>query len=488
MVPLAPVRHRGGGGGGRLVVVFQAGKGTGVRLPDRPVAPGHLTESVTANGAINAVTNVQVGSQIPLRDLLDIKVDYNSQVKENDLIAQIDPSTYQRNVASSKAADLLNSRPPSNWPRSTPAAPSPAKRPPDPRRGRRHRRGRVPSGGRDGENEARPPWSGTRWIPPRTTIYAPINGIVISRNVDIGQTVAASFNTPTLFLIANDLHKMQIEAWSPRPSRRRGGWSTRGLQCGRLFRAQVRRDGAAGPLRAGYQPERGQLHHDRQRQQCRLEAAAGHDGQCLIITAEHTECSARAERRPALPSAGKGSGDHQCRCRGRAGGHQHAVAKPTDNEPPTPPWVAEGRRPSGREEIDKYTASLTPEQREVFERRRQERMRRGVAAAARAAVPAADAVLAAAARGAPRAGSSDAPATRMVYVIEKDKVGDKTRTRLKPVTVKTGITDGAYTEVVSGLSESDAVVTGLNTPLPATALGPAPSPFGGPPGGGFRPR
>jgi len=54
------------------------------------------------------------------------------------------------------------------------------------------------------------------------------------------------------------------------------------------------------------------------------------------------------------------------------------------------------------------------------------------------------------------------------------------------VTVKTGITDGAYTEVVSGLNESDAVVTGLNTPLPATALGPAPSPFGGP--GGFRPR
>jgi len=46
----------------------------------------------------------------------------------------------------------------------------------------------------------------------RTTIYAPISGIVISRNVEPGQTVAASFNTPTLFLIANDLAKMQIEA------------------------------------------------------------------------------------------------------------------------------------------------------------------------------------------------------------------------------------------------------------------------------------
>src|SRR5204863_8938669 len=46
----------------------------------------------------------------------------------------------------------------------------------------------------------------------RTTIYAPIDGVVISRNVDVGQTVAASFTAPTLFVVANDLSKMQIEA------------------------------------------------------------------------------------------------------------------------------------------------------------------------------------------------------------------------------------------------------------------------------------
>src|SRR5678815_4110584 len=46
----------------------------------------------------------------------------------------------------------------------------------------------------------------------RCTIYAPVDGVVVSRNVDVGQTVAASFNTPTLFLIANDLSKMQIDA------------------------------------------------------------------------------------------------------------------------------------------------------------------------------------------------------------------------------------------------------------------------------------
>ncbi|HZI31299.1 MAG TPA: efflux RND transporter periplasmic adaptor subunit, partial [Candidatus Binatia bacterium] len=45
-----------------------------------------------------------------------------------------------------------------------------------------------------------------------TKIYSPVDGVVISRSVDVGQTVAASFNTPTLFLIANDLSKMQIDA------------------------------------------------------------------------------------------------------------------------------------------------------------------------------------------------------------------------------------------------------------------------------------
>jgi HlyD family secretion protein len=44
------------------------------------------------------------------------------------------------------------------------------------------------------------------------TIYAPISGVVVSRSVDVGQTVAASFNTPTLFTIANDLTKMQVQA------------------------------------------------------------------------------------------------------------------------------------------------------------------------------------------------------------------------------------------------------------------------------------
>mgnify|MGYP005855439175 CR=1 FL=1 len=65
----------------------------------------------------------------------------------------------------------------------------------------------------------------------RTIIRAPVNGIVIGRNVDVGQTVAASFNTPTLFLMANDLTKMQIEAlrYSPQSHSGEGEESSRHL-------------------------------------------------------------------------------------------------------------------------------------------------------------------------------------------------------------------------------------------------------------------
>jgi HlyD family secretion protein len=447
-----------------------------------------VARSVTANGAINAVTNVQVGSQIS-GIILDIRVDFNSQVKENDLIAQIDPSTYQRNVASSEA-DLLNSK----------AALELAQV--NARRALALQKDHlIPDS--DADTAVAALHQADAMVKmreaaverdkvdlQRTTIYAPISGIVISRNVDVGQTVAASFNTPTLFLIANDLHKMQIEALVSEAD-------VGGVEVGQRVDFNV--DAFFGRKFTGvvqqvrYAPITNQNVVNYTTivsvNNADLKLRPGMTANAVIITAEHPNvlrvpnAALRfrpPEKAPVITNAVAVVAP---------AGANSAVAKPTDNEPPTPPWVAEGRRPSGREEIDKYTASLTPEQREVFERRRQERMQaRGGGGGGEGGGPGGGRGFGGggAAAGVPRAGSGDAPATRTVYVIEKDKVGDKTRARLKPVTVKTGITDGAYTEVVSGLNESDAVVTGLNTPLPATALGPAPSPFGGP--GGFRPR
>src|SRR6185436_10109215 len=66
------------------------------------VARGDITQSVTANGQLMAVKNVQVGSQVS-GIITDIKVDFNSRVTNGQVIAQIDPSTYQQNITQSEA-------------------------------------------------------------------------------------------------------------------------------------------------------------------------------------------------------------------------------------------------------------------------------------------------------------------------------------------------------------------------------------------------
>ena len=96
-----------------LLILIGAGAAAAWRYYKRPPATplsfrtatvtlGDLTQLVTANGNLNPLTNVQVGSQIS-GILKEIKVDYNSHVKEGEVLAQIDPSTYEQNVTSSEA-------------------------------------------------------------------------------------------------------------------------------------------------------------------------------------------------------------------------------------------------------------------------------------------------------------------------------------------------------------------------------------------------
>src|SRR5688572_30670918 len=174
------------------------------------VTRGDITQIVTANGQLSPVKNVQVGSQIS-GIITDIKVDFNSRVKQGEVIAQMDPSTYQRAVELSEA-ELANAK------AALELAEVEAKRAEQLSEGQL-----IPKADADRAraelNQAKAVvrmrealLSRAKVDLERTTIYAPISGIVISRNVEPGQTVAASFSTPTLFLIANDLAKMQIEA------------------------------------------------------------------------------------------------------------------------------------------------------------------------------------------------------------------------------------------------------------------------------------
>jgi HlyD family secretion protein len=173
-----------------------------------PVTRADLTQAVTATGTLEPVITVDVGSQIS--GIIDkVLVDYNSVVKQGDVVAHIDAATYESRLRSAEA-DLANAR----------ANQKLAQLNAD-RTASLQKNGLVPQSDLDqalaqlAQADAQvqirnASVESARIDLSRCTIYSPINGIVLSRQVDVGKTVAASFNTPVLFTIANDLTKMQI--------------------------------------------------------------------------------------------------------------------------------------------------------------------------------------------------------------------------------------------------------------------------------------
>ena len=174
------------------------------------VGRGDLTQVVTATGTLNPLLNVQVGSQIS-GTIQKLFVDYNSPVKEGQVIAQIDAATYQASVHQAEG-DLANAKASMELNRLN------AQRAEELLKSKLIAQADYDKAKADlAQSEAQvklkeAALERSRVDLARCTIYAPVSGIVISRSVDVGQTVAASFNTPTLFVIANDLTKMQIDA------------------------------------------------------------------------------------------------------------------------------------------------------------------------------------------------------------------------------------------------------------------------------------
>ena len=174
------------------------------------VERGELTQLVTATGTLNPVVNVTVGSQVS-GIICKLNVDYNSMVKSNQVIAEIDPSTYQAAVAQGKA-DLANAK--ANLELQQAEAERSAEL---------FTNKLISSSDYDTAIANLHEAEATVQIKQASLenatanlgyckIRSPVDGIVISRAIDLGQTVASSFNTPTLFQIANDLTKMQIDS------------------------------------------------------------------------------------------------------------------------------------------------------------------------------------------------------------------------------------------------------------------------------------
>jgi len=174
------------------------------------VTRGAITQAVTATGTLNPVVNVQVGSQVS-GNIAKLFVDFNSQVKAGQVVAQIDPALFQAAVtqaegdlASAQAA-LELAKVNATRTQELFARKTSSQADLDQATANLHQAEanvKIKQGALD---KAKADLD-------HCTIPSPIDGVVISRNVDVGQTVAASLQAPIIFQIANDLTKMQIDA------------------------------------------------------------------------------------------------------------------------------------------------------------------------------------------------------------------------------------------------------------------------------------
>ncbi len=171
---------------------------------------GDVTVTITATGTLEAVTTVQVGSQVS-GTIAKLYADFNSVVKEGDLLAQLD-STFLRASVNQQQANLDRAQ----------AQLNEAQRSYDRTNGLFTRNLGTQAdldaaisnleSAKASLRQAQASLDGAKVNLKYSTIRAPISGVVISRNVDVGQTVAASLSAPTLFTIANDLRQMQVQA------------------------------------------------------------------------------------------------------------------------------------------------------------------------------------------------------------------------------------------------------------------------------------
>lgn len=185
---------------------------------------GDITETVTASGTINPISQVDVGSQVSGR-IKDVFVDYNSIVQKGELLAVIDPELFEANVAKEKAnlnvaeAQVMVARSSEEFYRKN-----------------LERIKKLNKQNYSADKDLDEAVKNYDTAVSQVALYkaqvaqavaaldynstqlgyskiiSPVSGMVVSKNIEAGQTVAASFETPTLFKVAEDLTKMKIEA------------------------------------------------------------------------------------------------------------------------------------------------------------------------------------------------------------------------------------------------------------------------------------
>jgi HlyD family secretion protein len=394
-----------------------------------PVTLGNIVQVVTATGQLNPVTNVTVGSQVS-GIISKLYVDFNSPVTNGQLIAQLDPANYKAllaqadgDVANTQAALELAKV---NQERAEALYQNKilAKSDYDTAVAALHQAQAMLQIKEASQQQARVNLA-------YTSIFAPINGTVITRNVDVGQTVAASLSAPTLFIIANDLTRMQIDALVSEADI--GGIETN-QAVNFLVDAFPSRNfhGTVVQVRNAAQTNQNVITYDTviMVDNSDLKLKPGMTANVSIVTDQRTNVlkipnGALRFRPPdatnndaAMAMAGGGSpqGNPGARGDGNGGGGGRRRGDGAGG----PPGGGGGN--SGR------TRNLR--------------------------------------------------STRTIYVAATEN-GSKDITA-KPVQIRTGVSDGVFTEVVDGLKEGDEVITGQNiTGSTAGASGQPANPFGG---------
>src|SRR5262245_42937786 len=196
-----------------LVVGFflrRDGNGAASQYRTETVEAGDVTRTVTATGTLSAVTTVQVGSQVS-GIIARLSADFNSPVKKGQVLAELDRTPFEAQVAQRRAdvtqAEVQMRKAEVNFRRQAHLLAGQL----------------VPQAGYDtakasydaskahgGQAKAALVQADANLRYP--AIESPIDGVVVDRQYDVGQTVAASFQAPTLFTIAQDLTKMQVQA------------------------------------------------------------------------------------------------------------------------------------------------------------------------------------------------------------------------------------------------------------------------------------
>jgi HlyD family secretion protein len=451
------------------------------------VTRGDLMQSVTATGQLNPVTNIQVGCQVS-GTIQTIFVDYNSVVKAGQIIAQIDPRLYQaqveqaeadlanananlelQQVEASRASDLFTNKLISNSDYDTAIA-------------NLHEADAMVKIKQAALDNARANLGYTK-------IYSPVDGVVLSRAVDVGQTVASSFNTPTLFQIANDLTKMQIDA---NVSEADIGTVEENQKVNFTVDAFPSRTFIGHVVQIRNSPTNVQnvITYDTVIAVGNpdLKLRPGMTANATIITAQRSGVlkipNAALRFRPPEPSTNQTFGAQLLAKIGLGGQTKSAatnavpIAKAGDtnqtgitanSEAPLtgnePPQELFRRVREMRERGEEVPPEIRAKIRELFQ----------------------SGALQMPGGGGPggggnagfRANPGSQPVMRTVYLLVAG-ASTGTAPALQPVRVKTGVNDGTYTEIVEGLKEGDAVVTGIN--LQSQNSGPASggaNPFGG---------